>query len=59
MTFAWVGTRDERPVDTRVYAIPNDSESPVSQQVLAAMGHYNVSPALWSGREEAREDFAA
>ena len=59
MTFAWVDTREVRSPESRAYAILNDSDRPISQNVLDAMRSYDVRPVPWSDREGAREELAA
>ena len=59
MTFAWVDTREVRSRESRAYAILNDSDRPVAQNVLDAMRSYDVQPVPWSAREGAREELAA
>ena len=59
MAFSWVDTREVRSPETRAYAILNDSEQAVSENVLDAIRNYDVRPVPWSVREEAREELAA
>lgn len=59
MAFAWVDVRDDRPPESRAYAILNDSDRPVGKAVLDAMRNYDVTPLPWSRRNEAREELAA
>ena len=59
VAFAWVDTKKVRPLDSRVYTILNDTEHAPSTSVLDALGSYNVTPVLWSKREEVREELAA
>ena len=59
VAFAWVDTKSVRPPESRAYAILNDADRPVSEQVGAAIQSYGVTPVVWSKREEVREDLAA
>ena len=59
IVFSWIDTKEVRPEDSRAYAILNDLERPVSDNVLDAMRNYDVQPVPWSGREDAREELAA
>ena len=59
MAFSWIDTREVRSPQTRAYAILNDSEQTVSENVLDAMRNYDVHPIPWSARDEAREELAA
>ncbi len=57
--FSWIDTKEARPPEACAYAIVNDSEKPISGNVLAAMRKYDMSPILWSIRDEARDELAA
>ena len=59
MVFSWIDTKEVRFPDSRAYAILNDSEKPVSENVLDAIRNYDVHPIPWSGRDKAREELAA
>ncbi len=59
MAFSWVDIREVRSLESRAYAILNDSDQPISASVLDAMRSYDVHPVPWSGRDEAREELAA
>lgn len=59
MAFAWVDTREVRSQESRAYAILNDSDRPISDNVLDAMRSYDVQPISWSSRERARAELAA
>lgn len=59
LAFAWIDTKEVRPPDARAYALLNDSEHSVSEAVLDAMRNYELRPALWSGRDQFREELAA
>lgn len=57
--WAWIDTRDERPPDTRAYAILNDVDQHISSSVMDALSNYDVNPVLWSNRESVLEELAA
>ena len=58
VAFSWVDTKEVRSPDCRAYALLNDTESPISENVLAAMRSYDVYPIPWSARDESREELA-
>ncbi len=49
--FAWHDTKAVRAPEDRAYAILNDSDRPVSQQMVAAIRSYGVTAVAWSDRE--------
>ncbi|MBF0565612.1 MAG: DUF1829 domain-containing protein [Nitrospirae bacterium] len=57
--FAWVDTREARPVNSRAYTFLNDSEHTPSASVQDALINYDINPILWSKREEFRMELAA
>lgn len=59
LAFSWIDTKEVRPANSRAYAILNDSEHSPTVTVLDALKNYNVSPVLWSRREEVKEELAA
>lgn len=59
MAFSWIDTKEVRPPESRAYAILNDSEHPISESVLEALGNYEVRPVLWSGRGQVQRELAA
>ena len=59
VAFAWMDTSTVRSPESRAYAILNDADRPVSEQVGAAMRSYGVTPVVWSEREGVREELAA
>ena len=59
LAFAWIDTREVRPPDSRAYAFLNDAEPTVQPAVLDALRNYDLSPVLWSIREDVREELAA
>lgn len=59
LAFSWIDTKEVRPVDSKAYALLNDSDQPISTSVLDALLNYDVNPILWSRREEVRKELAA
>ena len=59
MAFSWMDTGEVRSPETRAYAILNDMEQAISENVLDAMRSCEVTPVPWSGRDEVRLDLAA
>lgn len=59
VVLSWVDTKEVRSADSRVYALLNDSEQPVSSAVIDALRSYDVRPVAWSERESIREEMAA
>ena len=59
MAFSWIDTKEVRSPEARAYAILNDSELSVSENVLDAMRNYEVHPVPWSTRDEAQDELAA
>lgn len=59
MAFSWIDTREVRAPETRAYAILNDAEQAVSENVLDAMRSYDVNPIPWSIRDEVKDELAA
>ena len=59
VAFSWIDTKEVRPANSRAYAFLNDSEHAPTVSVLDALKNYDVSPVLWSKREELREELAA
>ncbi|MCK5505150.1 MAG: DUF1829 domain-containing protein, partial [Thermodesulfovibrionia bacterium] len=56
VAFSWIDTKEVRPANSRAYAFLNDSEHAPTVSVLDALKNYDVSPVLWSKREELREE---
>lgn len=59
VAFAWIDTREVRSVDSRAYALLNDSEAEISAAVMDALTNYDVRPIPWSKREQVVEELAA
>jgi hypothetical protein len=59
LAFAWMDTREARPVDARAYAFLNDQDQKVPAGVVTALEAYNVVPVPWSRRDEAAQVLTA
>ena len=59
MAFSWIDTKEVRSPGSRAYAILNDADQQVSENVLAAIRNYDVRPIQWSNRDQVREELAA
>ena len=59
MAFSWIDTKEVRSTDSRAYAILNDSDQQVSENVSVPIRSYDVHPIAWSARDQAREELAA
>jgi len=56
--FAWIDTRDARSPGSRAYAVLNDSDRTISNDVVDALKSYDVIPVLWTQRDTMREELA-
>ena len=59
LVLSWVDTKEARAIESRAYALLNDSEQTVSPDVVDALRIYDVRPIPWSQRESVREELAA
>ena len=59
MAFSWIDTKEVRSPNSRAYAILNDTDQQVSENVLAAIRNYDVRPIQWSSRDQVREELVA
>ena len=59
IAFSWIDTREERAPDTRAYALLNDGDQRIPENVIEAMRNYEVRPIPWSDRDKVREELAA
>ena len=57
--FAWEDTKRARQTDTSAYVLLNDSEQSITDNAIAALRAYHVTPVLWSERESVRDELAA
>lgn len=59
VAFSWIDTREVRPSDSKAFALINDTEQVVSAAVIDALKSYDVSPVMWSKRDQVREALIA
>lgn len=59
LAFAWIDVRETRPDESQAFAILNDTDRPVSDPVIEALGSYDIRPILWSHREEMAKTLVA
>lgn len=59
LAFKWIDTKETRQKDSKLYAFLNDREHDVSSDVIEALRSYELTPVLWSEREEVQEELAA
>lgn len=59
LLFAWNDTRETRKTDSVLYAILNDKEEKVNDDIITALKKYDVKPLLWSKRQDHVEELAA
>src|SRR4030042_3165113 len=59
IAFAWIDTREVRPVESRAYAFLNDTKQPIASTVIDALRSYEITPIPWSRREEIKEELAS
>ncbi len=57
--FAWIDTKESRPALAVAYALINDISSPPTSSAVDAFGRYEVTPILWSRREEYAAELVA
>ena len=59
MAFAWVDTKEARSIDTKAFAILNDTERRMPSNVEDALKSYDITPVNWSNRDADVSKFAA
>jgi Domain of unknown function DUF1829/Domain of unknown function DUF1828 len=57
--YKWIDTREVRAHESRAYAILNDSEHHISENIVEALRKYSISPVPWSRRAEVVSELAA
>lgn len=57
--FAWEDTKKARQTDTSAFVLLNDSEQAITDNAIAALRAYQVTPVPWSERESVRDELAA
>lgn len=55
----WLDTRETRPADSKLFAFLNDSGRKISSGVVDALGNYDMTPVLWSKRDDLKEYLVA
>ena len=56
---AWTDTRQTRPPDSKAYAMLNDTERPISGDVIDALRNYQIGPVPWAERAQVVPELAA
>ena len=59
LLFAWTDIREVRPPNAHAFAILNDTDQPLKQDILSAFQQYDVKPLLWSQRAQYVEELVA
>lgn len=59
VAFGWIDTREVRSVNSKCLAILNDEHAPPTGTVFDALKSYEITPVLWSEREEHLQELAA
>jgi hypothetical protein len=59
LIFAWNDIRQVRPPNAHIYAVLNDTEQTLSQEVLGAFQQYDVKTMLWSHRQDHLQELSA
>ena len=55
LAFSWLDTRETRPSGSKAFAILNDEADGVGQNLINALGNYDIQTLVWSEREEVVE----
>lgn len=56
---AWTDTRQTRQPESKAYAMLNDTEQPVSVNVIDALRNYQIRPVAWRDRAQVVPELAA
>jgi hypothetical protein len=56
---AWTDTRQARPDESKAYAVLNDTEQPLSANVIEAFRNYQIKPVPFSQRVDVLTELAA
>lgn len=59
VVFSWIDTKRLRPIESRAYAIINDTRAQISSRVSDALHNHGVRPCPWSEREKFHGELAA
>ena len=52
LSFSWIDTKDVRAIESKAYAILNDKDHRIPEEVPNALENYGVIPLIWSKREQ-------
>ena len=55
LAFSWLDTRETRPKGSKAFAILNDQSDGIGQNLINALGSYDIQTLIWSEREEVVE----
>ena len=56
--FAWIDTKETRPTNSIAYAILNNSDQQVTENVTFALKEYDINSILWSDKDEKIQQLA-
>ena len=59
LVFKWLDTKDERPSESILYALLNDSEKSISSQINDAFANYGINVIPWSEKDNYTELLAS
>ena len=59
MIMSWEDTKETRPSDSIAFAILNDREKKIANEMVDALRNYHITPIAWSQREQYRDRLAA
>jgi hypothetical protein len=59
LLFSWDDTKETRRSDAVLYTFLNDSEKPISKNIISAFAEYNVKPVIWSKRKDYIKELSA
>ncbi|HAZ96916.1 DUF1829 domain-containing protein [Treponema sp. UBA6852] len=59
LVFKWIDTKDERPTESVLFAMLNDSDKAIASQVNEAFSNYGINVVPWSEKEKFIEKLAS
>lgn len=59
IAFAWIDTKATRPPNSKAYALLNDTDRAIPGDILDALKNWDVTPVIWSSREDHKSELAA
>lgn len=59
LVFKWLDTKDERPTESVLYALLNDTDKAITAQVNEAFSNYGINVMPWSEKENFKELLAS